>query len=455
MSRLADSRVGVLGYGLEGTAAVRALERWGCSRIVVLTDAEPETPAFDVTSVWGDETLEALRECDLLIRSPGIRPSHRWLTRARASGIPVTTATNLFVERAHEAGLPVIGITGSKGKSTTASLAHAILVEAGVEARLVGNIGTPCLDALDDVVASRALTVFEMSSYQTWDLAAGPDVAALLRLFPEHLDWHGGVEEYYEAKCRIGAAQQRENRVVYNAGDPEIVRRLPLGPGSHVAFNDPVGLHYSDGWFFRGRARLFADAAMRLRGRHNRVNACAALAAAEPFGAEACHLERVVATFRGLPHRLEEVGVVRGILWVNDSISTAPEAAIAALDAFGREVATYIGGGTDRGFDFAPLAASLLASSVRCVILVPPGGERIREAIVAADAAFSERIALVRDLGEAVRLAAATTPEGKVCLFSPASPSYGTFRDFRERGETFRRFVAELANGDPVSVPGS
>jgi UDP-N-acetylmuramoylalanine--D-glutamate ligase len=187
---------------------------------------------------------------------------------------------------------------------------------------------------------------------------------------------------------------------------------------------------------------------MKLRGPHNRANAAAALCAAEIFGALPQHLESVLASFTGLPHRLEDLGLHSGIRWVNDSIATAPEAAVAALDAYGGEIATYIGGGTDRGFDFSPLAGALVSREVPNVILLPPGGPSIRAALSARDPDAGARATAVADLGEAVALAARMTPAGSTVLFSPASPSYGVYRNFEERGEVFRRFVQALPSSN-------
>jgi UDP-N-acetylmuramoylalanine--D-glutamate ligase len=183
---------------------------------------------------------------------------------------------------------------------------------------------------------------------------------------------------------------------------------------------------------------------MKLRGPHNYLNARAAFAAVEIFGALPSHLEGVLQTFAGLPHRLEDLGVRGGIRWINDSIATAPEAAVAALDAFGGEVATYVGGGTDRGFDFAPLARALVARAIPNVILLPPGGPSILAAIAAADSEAAARVHVVSGLEDAVALAARVTPQGATVLFSPASPSYGVYTNFEERGDLFRGFVHAL-----------
>jgi UDP-N-acetylmuramoylalanine--D-glutamate ligase len=377
---------------------------------------------------WAPESDAALDRLDILVKSPGIAPSHPLLAAAEAARVAVTSATAIFVERARAAGLAVVGVTGSKGKSTTATLIHLTLEAAGIPTVLVGNIGRPALDALESAVSRRPVVVFEMSSYQTHDLTEGPTVAVLTRLFPEHLDWHGSVEAYYASKLRIAATQGPDDATIWNAGDPELARRAPFGPARHIPYGD-VG---------------FDASRMKLPGAHNLANASGALTAASIFGAKATDLETVLAEFEGLPHRLEDLGVHGGVRWINDSIATAPEAAVAALEAFPDDVATYLGGGTDRGFDFSPLARALVARRIPHVILMPPGGPRIREAIARIDAAAAERTHAAVDLAEAVALAARLTPAGRTVLFSPASPSYGVFRNFEERGDTLRALVGAL-----------
>jgi UDP-N-acetylmuramoylalanine--D-glutamate ligase len=356
----------------------------------------------------------------------------------------VTTNINLFLAEARGAGLPVLGITGSKGKSTTSTLAYRVLREADRPAALAGNIGTAVLDVLESVLAAEAVTVLELSSYQCSDLVLGPSVAVLLGLFPEHMGWHGGVEAYYEAKLRLAQTQRPDDLTIYSAADHELVARLPLGPARHEAFQDPQGLHYAGGWFREGGRRLFPDTEVLLRGRHNRVNAVAALAAARPFGATPEHLERVLASFAGLPHRLEPLGTWAGRRWVNDSISTAPQAIVAALEAFSGEVDTLIAGGNDRGFDFGVLARALPGSAVRTVICLPPGGPAVEAAVRAVCPPDHPVIHAARDLQDAVEHAARVTAPGKTVLLSPGSPSYGIYRNFEERGDHFRRLVANV-----------
>ncbi len=425
-----DTSAAVFGYGIEGRSAVSWLRRLGCRRVRVISSDRPDDLARHVQWIGPDDLEAALSGVDLLIKSPGIKPSHPVILAAIAAGIPTTSATALFVERARAAGLAVIGVTGSKGKSTTATLIVKTLEAASIPTVLVGNIGRAALDVLEDVVSNRPVIVVELSSYQTYDLTVGPSVAVITRLFPEHLDWHGGVEPYYAAKLKIAATQREDDLTIWNATDPELARRAPFGPARHVAYGaGPAG---------------FSDARMLLRGPHNRLNARAALYAAEIFGALPSHLEGVLTSFPGLPHRLEDLGVFGGVRWINDSIATAPEAAIAALDAFGDEVATYIGGGTDRGFDFAPLARALVSRALPNVILLPPGGPSLLAALAELDPAAGARARVVSDLAEAVSLAARLAPQGSTVLFSPASPSYGVYKNFEERGDRFRGFVQAL-----------
>lgn len=431
-----DTRVAVFGFGLEGRAATSWLARRGVRRVTVLDRDRPaDLPAGAAFATDADGS--ALDGIDLLVRSPGIPPRHPLLAEAARRGIAVTTGTSLFVDAVREAGIPIVGVTGSKGKSTTSTLIHLVLREAGVANVLVGNIGKAALDALPGVLEAAPVVIYEMSSYQTHDLALGPSIAVITRLFPEHLDWHGSQEAYFSSKLHIARSQQAGDATIWNATDDELLARAPFGPGRHVPYGAQDGVVYSGGTFERQRRILFNDRGMRLRGLHNRLNACAAFTAAEMLGASPRDMQEVLANFAGLPHRLEDLGVHAGVRWINDSISTAPEAAVAALEAFPGEVATYIGGGADRGFDFTPLAQALVAAGIANVVLLPPGGPRMAEAI-GADAH------LVTDLAQAVEVAARLTPEGKTVLFSPASPSYGTYVNFEERGRHLRQLVEAL-----------
>ncbi len=425
-----DTALAVFGYAAEGRSALRWLAQRGCRNVRIVSterpaDLPPETPWLS-----DGDAQSALDGVGVLVKSPGVRPDHPVLRAAADRGVAVTSSTVLFVEQARASGVTVIGVTGSKGKSTTATLIHRTLERAGVPVVLVGNIGRPALDLYDDVVTRRPVVVFEMSSYQTHDLTIGPPVAVITRLFPEHLDWHGSVEAYYASKLKIASTQAACDVTLWNAADPELSRRAPFGPARHVPFGaGPVE---------------FDTAGMKLRGLHNVTNARGALAAATLFGATTGHLESVLRSFSGLPHRLEDLGVHGGIRWINDSIATAPEAGAAALEAFGHDVATFIGGGTDRGFDFTPLVRALRAAPPANIVLLPPGGPAILETLRRSAPELVSRARLVPSLDDAVAFASTHTPAGATVLFSPSSPSYGVFRNFEQRGDAFRHLVAAL-----------
>ncbi len=435
-------RIGILGFGIEGRSVLAAFQRWGETSLTVLTDSAPTELGANPDVPWlhGPAAEKAIASLDLVVKSPGIPPRHPLVLAIQRAGVAQTTATDLYLERVRASGAPVIGITGSKGKSTTATLIYQLLLAAGRKAVLVGNIGAPCLDVLEEVIAKGSITVFELSSYQCHDLSLGPTDALVLGLFPEHMDWHGSVTAYYQAKLRIASTQRSGDRTFYNAGDAELCRCLPLGPGDHFGYNHPQGLHYQAGWFWDGSQRLISAEAMQLPGYHNRINALGAFAVARTYGIGEQHFAEVLAAFKGLPHRLESLGIHQGIHWVDDSIATAPQATCAALEAI-NNVQTLILGGADRGYDFSPLAPAITRSGVRHVILLPPGGGAIKKALNDIHRGGTIRLHEANTLQEAVTIAKRMTTKGQTCLLSPGSPSYGVYRNFVERGEHYRRLV--------------
>jgi UDP-N-acetylmuramoylalanine--D-glutamate ligase len=384
----------------------------------------------------GEEILPALLDCDVVVRSPGVsiyrpevRALHEW-------GTPVTTATALWL--AQRGGEGVIGITGTKGKSTTAALAHHLARAAGRTSQLAGNIGVPALDLLDSEPAQ--VTVLELSSYHIADLEQGPEVAVVTNLYREHTDWHGSEEAYRADKLRL--AGLRGVRVaVLNARDERLAALDPDVPavrsGQRGGWDVCAG-----GVALEGELRV-AAAELPLRGAHNALNLCGALAALEAFGIAAPALPRSLDGFNALPHRLETVAERDGVTWVNDSISTTPESAIAALASFpGREV-VLIAGGQDRGQDYAGLARALCASAAS-VIGIPSTGERLLDAARAAGMG-ADRARAAADLADAVTLARERASAGAVILLSPAAPSFDHYRDFEERGALFRALAGSPA----------
>jgi len=331
----------------------------------------------------------------------------------------------------------VLGVTGTKGKSTTAALAHHLARAAGEPAELAGNIGRPALDLLD--ADPEALAIVELSSYQVADLDAGPEVAAITNLYAEHADWHGSADAYRTEKLRI-LALPGLTRAVLPARQPELAS-VPTAAERRL-FGEPAGWDLADGAIaFAGEPRL-AAAELPLPGDHNALNLCAALTALEAAGVSVPALPGALAGFAPLAHRLQTVAETGGVTWVNDSISTTPESALAALASFpGREI-VLLGGGQDRGQDFGELASEL-ARSAALVVGMPTTGPRLLAAALAAGLPESRALA-AEDLAAAVLIARERARPGAVVLLSPAAPSYDRFSDFEQRGERF----AELARGE-------
>jgi len=440
-SELDGATVGVWGAGREIRSFARQLtRRLPSARIAVAVfDGEPPAdvhealaaPAARVLGAAG--AVEALGACDVVVRSPGVsihRPELRALLEA---SVRVTTATALWM--AERDGTAVIGITGTKGKSTTAALVFHLARAAGQAAHLAGNIGVPALDLLDQDPAE--LAVVELSSYQIADLEVGPQVAVLTSLFREHLDWHGSPATYREEKLRIVGLPGVRVTVV-NARSEELL--VAAGAASEaIHYGVPAGWDTTPRGIARAGELVLARGQLPLRGEHNALNLCAALAALEAYGVVLPPLSEALSGFSPLPHRLETVAERDGVLWVNDSISTTPESTIAALASFADRTIVLIGGGQDRGQDYTGLA-SRLAETGASVVGLPSTGWRLIAA--ARQAGVPERRALESvDIRAAVGLARALARPGAVVLLSPAAPSYDHFRDFEERGELFRALV--------------
>lgn len=436
---LAGKRICILGFGREGQAMLAALEQHAPDCEVTVADRNAEVTLPAGSRHWlqvGDGWLKNLEKFDVLIKSPGIPPSRE----LRAYGSKLTSPTQIFFDSIANSGATVIGVTGSKGKSTTASLIHHILQsevrgpKSEVRSFLIGNIGEPAIAHLSDAKPG-TIFVMEMSSYQLMDLTVSPHIAVITAFFPEHLDYHGStslttggaLEAYKEAKKHIARFQTKDDCIFF-AVDSQGAREIAAeGNGEKIPFSAkdaPVKL---------GDTKLI--------GNHNLCNIAAAFLVSQHLGVLKETAIAAIRTFTPLPHRLQSLGVHHGIEWVDDSISTTPESAIAALDALGDRVTTIILGGQDRGYDFAPLAERLKRSSVKTAILLPDSGSTIRKAIEKAQAPVScvETATMKDAVTLALQHPLRPTPNAQrpIVLLSPASPSYGHFKNFEDRGNQF------------------
>jgi UDP-N-acetylmuramoylalanine--D-glutamate ligase len=456
-------RVALLGFGLEGSSTYRFLRAsYPDLEITVFDEASPEAFSSDCRSNGlesdvrsdlrlGPIPLDQIAKHDVVVKSPGFGRSHPAVRAAADAGIPITSQLELFFDSVGTR--PVIGITGTKGKSTTASLLYAMLVEAGVDVMLGGNIGKPPLDLVLGRTSNKTF-VIEMSSYQLESVSVSPHIAVLLDITSEHLTYHGGFESYVSAKENITKFQSSGDYLIYCSDYPR-PREIATQSKAKI-IQTSREREVAEGCWISGDAILYSTggktteicrfADIPLKGAFNRINVMAAAAAAMLVGAGPASIREAVNRFKALPHRIEFVGRFRGIDFYDDSISTVPEATLAALDALGPAVYTLILGGYDRNLDFSEFAQRLEMLSPEVVILFPTTGERIWSDIQTKwqSGRALPSVYKVRDMAEAVRIAFDSTPAGKTCLLSPASPSFGIFKDYRDRGEQFKKYVREF-----------
>jgi len=434
---LGGQRVAIWGLGREGRAALEFLrKRHPALPLVLLDDAVdariPEEYGNNVTCAFGaDRIANALEEIDVVVKSPGVSLYRADIRSARKRGVQVTSLLNLWF--AEEPDLTTIAVTGTKGKSTTASLISHVLTRLRRNVALAGNIGIPVTE-----IARVDYAVIEVSSYQAADFDGVCDLAVLTSLYPEHADWHLSVERYVQDKVQLLRRGRCciINRAAADMVDPMIGERL----GRKYLFNDESGIHSDDTWIFDGRERIGIVRNPYLARAHNRSNLCAALAVVKTLDIDLAAALETTHDFRGLPHRQQELGESGNILFVDDSISTIPESTIAALDVYAGRDITVIVGGYDRGIDYAKLVDTFLTGTANAIICLGESGARI---YALTRAALSRRggsagtVHLVRSMEDAVLYATRVTPPGGVVLLSPAAPSYGHYRDYIERGHDF------------------
>ena len=447
-------RVLLLGFGAEGRASLQYAARC-CAREIAIADQAESLPlsaterSLISNAFLGTNWLRSISDYDIVIRTPGVPARYLQEPQRLAPNAQITSATQIFLERHRDI---TIGVTGTKGKSTTSSLIHHLLISASIDAKLAGNIGIPALQHLTDPAK---LFVLELSSYQLSDVRESPHVAVFLNLYPEHLDHHGDLQRYGEAKSKIARFQRPTDSLVIPAGSQLLseltacssAKRVFWGCTSDTAWIEDEYFYYRCS---KGKSHKICSVnSALLKGPGNQRNILAALAAVSHLSLPKEVLARAIATFRPLPHRLEEVGVVNGVTYINDSISTVPEATINALETFGEKVKTVLLGGYDRGISFTNLIEKIMSTEVQTFILFPPSGERISAGLREHPlfSANKHQIIEVTTMQAAVEHASRCTASSSICLMSPASPSFPIFKNFEERGAAFRAYVSKLPMG--------
>ena len=386
----------------------------------------------------GGHSVADLADVDVVYASPGIPPEHLLLAEARRRGIRLSSLVELFFALCPA---PILGITGSAGKSTTTALEGEIFRAAGRDVFVGGNIGRPLLGELEQMRPS-SWVVMELSSFQLEPLRTSPHIAVVTNVTPNHLDRHPSMEDYWAAKGQILNHQGPSDWAVLNADDAWSQRYQPRARVLRFSLQGTVEGAYLAGeqLMLLGEPLLTASE-VPLRGRHNLANVLAACAAAHAAGIERPAMLAAVRAFEGVPHRLQVVGEQAGVRYIDDSIATAPERSIAALAAFDEPI-VLIAGGRDKHLPMQDWAR-LIVRRCRHVVLLGEMSELVAQAVVAVDPAFAG-LSRAESMDEAVRQAAAAARSGDVVLLSPGGTSYDMYTDFEARGRDFGRAVREV-----------
>ncbi|KPJ56874.1 hypothetical protein AMJ49_03625 [Parcubacteria bacterium DG_74_2] len=422
LNELKDKRILILGFGREGTDTLKFLRRIFPKKIFGVGD-RLEFKSLDkpvqillrktlagkkVKLHLGKNYLLALKKYNIIIKSPGVplKIIKPYLKKRQK----VTSQTEIFFENCPG---KIVGITGTKGKSTTSSLIYKILKEGGVSAKLIGNIGKPALSYLWKA-KEKDVFVYELSSHQLQFIKKSPQIAVFLNIFPEHLDYYENFKDYIKAKSNITRYQSKNDFLIYNFGNKLVREIAKKSKVKKIAFG----------------------------GKYYQQDFKAAEIIGKLFKIPKKKILKVIKKFKRLPHRLEFVGKFRGIKFYNDSLSTIPETTILAMETLGKNIQTIILGGFDRKQNFKKLVKKILNNKIKTVISFPATGERIwRDVLALTKGKKIPKYFLVQKMVDAVKIAYQYTEKGKICLLSPASPSFGIFKDYKERGNLFKQYV--------------
>ena len=444
-----NMKIALLGFGLETQSAMNFLAK-------KYKDAE-----FEIYDQRAESKIESPRnakiflgvkdfseiEADLIVRTPAVNPR-------RLSSSKITSVTNLFFENCPA---KIIGVTGSKGKGTTASFVAEILKSAGVKTHLLGNIGVPALDKIDEISPNDAV-VYELSSFQLWDAQKSPFVAILNNIEPDHLDVHDGFDDYVAAKMNIALKQTKNDFFIYNSENQVVEKAVENSKnrlcGTLQNFPNKKLAHIQEGYFYWGEKRLFETSILKLAGEHNQKNALAAMIATFDFlNNQGKSMEEIIkawreglSKFEGLPHRLKFVREINGVKFYDDSIATTPGSAIAAMNAFA-EPKVLILGGSDKGADLSELISRISESSIdelREVILIGKEAEKLNSKLKGKNFTRIKNLGLNTTMQQVVKTAFADAQSGDVVILSPAHASFDMFKSYVDRGEQFIEAVNNL-----------
>jgi UDP-N-acetylmuramoylalanine--D-glutamate ligase len=448
-------RVTIIGLGREGTALARFLVGKGAEVTITdvkernqLQDVVDELSCLPISFLLGGHPDEALR-ADVIFVSPGVPREIPILQEARRRGVPLSSETRLFFSLCPA---PIVGITGSSGKTTTTSLVGKIMEAQGCRTFVGGNIGSPLLNLVDEIEPEDSV-VMELSSFQLEVLDRSPHVAAVLNLSPNHLDRHESMDDYVAAKTNILRFQTQSDYAVLNA-DQQLTRELgDIHPGQVVLFSREQevaqGVYLDEGRViarWRGERHVVCPVSeIRLLGIHNVENVLAACAISAAAGARSDAMRKAIMEFKGVEHRLELAAQIGGVRYYDDSIATSPQRTVAALNSF-LDPVILLAGGREKHLPLEALAR-LVLTKVKALVLFGEAAPLLEQAVAEAqDEGTGRELPIYRssDLSEAVHKAAQIAEDGDIVLLSPACTSFDMYRDFAARGDHFKSLVREL-----------
>ncbi len=417
---LKDKSVLVLGYGREGQSTVKYIRDFLPEKKLVIADRNSVALCDENTQVIsGENYLDCINDFDLVMKSPGIS----FKSVEVGENTEISCQVDLFLRFAP---CRKIGITGSKGKTTTSTLIYEMLKAAGFDARLIGNIGVPVFETLE-TLSPDTVAVIEMSSHQLEFTRTSPEIAVLTNVYEEHLDhYRGGFDGYLNAKLNIMRFQRESDCFIYNASQ---------GVEQYISLDSvaskKIGVRADDFLPFEIKNE-------HLLGEHNRQDVLFAYNAAATFGADGDACKKGVENFSGIEHRMEKVGTFKGITFYNDCIATIPHAVECAVEAL-KSVDTLIIGGKDRGIDYGEFTQFLDKCSVRNIIGTPETGHSIADRLT--EKGCKKNIVKAENLEQAVIKAYELTAIDKICLLSPAASSYNVYKNFEEKGRHYKQLI--------------
>ena len=460
LKNLQNYQIIIFGLGIEGLSTYRFLRSRLPTSDFILIDDRPlneldniwselveSNPQTRFTASLKELTVDDLRN-SILYKTPGVPLSHPAIKQIIDAGALLSSNTQLFFDLIKDyrknnksPQLTTIGITGTKGKSTTTTMLFHVLKKSKLEVYLGGNIGEPALDAWQDwnkrsKKQKHALFVLELSCHQLAELKSSPDIAIIQRIVPEHLDYYEDFDQYFQAKTQITKYQTKNDLVIYNSDSKTATKMAKLSTGKKRTFS------------LKDKDMVKQAKDTSLLGEHNLYNTMPSIIVGQHLELTDQQIKTGIKSFKGLSHRLELIAEINGIKYYDDSISTVPESTIAALKTFEGKSIILLAGGYERQQDFSELAQEIKKSNVKAMAILPPSGQRLVRELELAEIPNTLRATIEEfsSMTEAVHHVQQYAEPGDIVLLSPAAASFGMFKDYRDRGDEFTRVVKLFEN---------